>query len=70
MNRYISNGGGGNPPNIAWLINVNYSLLTEYVKYVNFVLLSEGSSVPLVSAADKAYCILYCIFREVMLMTA
>lgn len=64
MHRYISNGGGGNPPNIAYLINVNYSLLTEYVKYVNLVLLSKGSFVPLVSAADKAYCISHTAFAE------
>lgn len=68
--KYISNRGGGNPPNINYLINVNYSLLTEYVKYVNLVPLSKGSCVPLVSTADKAYCILYCIFTEVMVMTA
>lgn len=49
-----------------WII----PLLTEYVKYVNLVLPSKGSSVPLVSAADEAHCILYYIFREVVLMTA
>ena len=56
--------GEGNPPNIAYLINVNYSLLTEYVKYVNLVLLSKGSSVPLASIADKAYCISCTTFSE------
>lgn len=44
--RQISNGGRA--PKCSILINVNCPLFTEYVKYVNLVLLSKGSSMLLV----------------------
>lgn len=50
------------------LVNVNFFLFIEYVKYVNLVLLLKGSFVLLVCVVGKICCILYCIFRELMLM--